>query len=271
MCILCGKPIPAYKQIAHRNSILANGLVFCTECVTNPDKDLDETKDILRILNIPFIIDLWKEAEERSEKMVSQPISEYLKIIVTQRRKYKDFMDSEFQEKNKPVEIFEINEELIGRWGTLDEKEQYIDLETSYQDLIKLKLPMSSVEDRQYVEAVRIGARLREEIAFGKASDIKSLKQAYAESLQDIGLDNATLYNRDGEKGIGEYIQKFEATGPLPEMAPEFRDVDRILDYIRVLFTNSMKRSHGKASEDEIAELQSLRDSIIPRGDVSGY
>lgn len=267
LCVLCGESIPKYRQISHRNEQLKDHFVFCTECVTKAlATDEERPIDVLRMLNIPFVISIWEDAEGRAETSKSPAISEYLKLIATQRRKYKTFQDSEFEYSVK--DTFEVTDELIGRWGTLENEDQYIDRELSYKDLIKLKPPSSSMEDRQYVEAVRIGARLREEIVDGKASDIKALRTAYAESLQDIGLDNATINNRDSEEGIGLHIQKFENTEPIPEIAPEFKDVDRIMDYIRVLFTTSMKRAFGKATEDEIEELQNLRESIIPGGDL---
>lgn len=258
VCILCGESVPNYKTIAHRNDRLAEGFSFCSDCVTG-DTEPDKVIDTLRMLNIPYVHNVWVNAEGNNP---DSPFSEYLKIIAP-KRKYKKFTDSEFDDNSD--ESFEVTDELVGRWGTLEDKNDYIDLELAYQDFKRLKPPTTSSEDRQYIEAVRLGQRLRKEIDDGKASDIKSLREAYTASLKDIGLDSTSLYKSDSEEGIGVKIQKFENTEPLPDMAPEFKDVDRIITYIRVLFANSMKRVHGLATEDEISELQNLKESIIPR------
>lgn len=261
LCVLCGKVTAKSNRISHRNTKLFDGFVFCADCVRGQAEKDETPHDLLRMLNIPYVDSMWSLAEEADAKSA---FSEYLKIMGPRKNQYPTYQDSEFNSKSSKSG-FKVTDEMIGRWGTLSDIEDYIDLEMSYQDLKRLKPPSSSLEDRQYVETVRIGQRLREEITVGKASDIKSLKTAHADSLRDIGLDNTSLYNRDSDEGIGVHIQKFENTEPLPDIAPEFQDVDRIMDYIRILFTNPMKRVHGVADNNEIAEINNLRSSIIPR------
>lgn len=259
LCIICGENTPGYKHIAHRNKRIAEGFVFCSECVIKYANEDETPHDILRMLNIPYVNSIWKDSLAKSSE---SPMSEYLKMIAPQKRRYSTYQDSVFDEGSGD---FQVTDEIIGRWGTLDNKNDYIDLELAYQDLKQLKPPSTPIEDRQYIETVRLGQRYRSDIDEGKATEVKNLRQAYMDSLKDIGLDSNTLNNKDSEIGIGTHIQKFENTEPLPELAPEFQDVDRILQYIRVLFTNSMKRAHGKATENEIAELHNLKKSIIPR------
>ena len=69
----------------------------------------------------------------------------------------------------------------------------------------------------------------------------------------DSSIENMPL-------GVG--IKKWEDTRPLPEVAPEFRDVDGIVKYITTWFYGHLgkmvgiKNFHSKLYEDEISRLR---------------
>lgn len=260
ICLLCGEMVSASETIKHRNEYKSN-YGFCKRCVYDKFEREDDIRDILRMLNIPYIDTLWNDIES-SDRVRS--LSSYLQAIAP-KRNYKNFLDSEFVKvgnKNK----FVVTDEIKERWGSSYTHAEYEILELKFQNLMKIKPPSTLLEENLYRDNVLIEKRLSESLINGTSKDIETLRKLYSQDLKALGLD-VVRDNESDIEALGTRIAKWEQNAPLPEMSEEFKDVDRISRYITKFFQIPFKRAAGIATKEELEVLYQDDDDIIPRAD----
>lgn len=253
-CLLCGEKKNKRLITKDRNEHISDKFGFCKECVANnvDDNVLSSVINMLRMLNIPFVEDVWENAFDKEEE---NAFNKYLQLIATQK-KYKVFADSEY-ESGDPNTVskddFEVTDDLITRWGVKDSKEEYIELEGLFNQLLKIKEPSTSHEERRYVQNVKLGKAMDETLESGDVKAVPQLRKAYIEDLENLGL-NVDSNDDEAEKTLGTRILEWEKHSPIPT-SEEYTDVDGIEAYVRKWFLLPMKRVFGRASEEEISEL----------------
>lgn len=258
ICIICGEEKSGYQLIKHRNEEMNEHFGFCKDCVKNL-VEADETGDpveVMRMLNIPFLQDVWKTAVEKEE---NNPIGKYLQLIAP-KKQYRDFKDSDFKNTEGHITV---TSEVISRWGSGLSDEEYEELENGLLDLRRIKEPATTLEEKRYIDNVRLNNRLKNEIEGGKAQDIRALRTTYAQDLKELGLDIETV-SKEGTETLGMRIREWEKSEPIPEMEDEFKDVDKIGKYINKYFTIPMKRVFNQATEEEIASLYDVDETLDP-------
>lgn len=261
VCVLCNESAK-YKTLVHRNGSLPDNFRFHSKCVKEKAVSDGTPIDALRLMNIPYVHELWELTEDKVENK-EDVITEYMKIVGP-RKRYKDFMDSEFglpEEGDK----FNVTKEIIGRWGAGLADDDYIELESAYQDLTSIKKPTINQEEKRYISNVLMFKKLRDVINHGTAQEVSSLQKAYQSDLKDLGLDQASISGKDKQESLGQRIAKREMEGPLPEISEEWKDVDRIKDYITVAFLYPLLRNFDKADESMIQQVKRMSKSLIPR------
>lgn len=264
-CLICAQPRPAYQMISHRNEEISEHFGFCKDCVRELAKRNNGAMKTMRLLNIPYIHDLWIRSQ--NDEPIN-PFSRYLQLIAP-KKMYKNFLDSEYGRLHDERATIKITEEIVARWGTGSEwtNDRYVEHEMALDDLKRIKQPATTLEEKRYIENVRLGKRLQDEIENGKATDIRALKQTYAQDLRELGLDIETVSKED-TRTLGTRIRDWERSEPLPELSPEFSDVDRIQKYIQKYFLIPMKRVFNQATEEEINSLYHNDPNIDPeKGD----
>lgn len=264
VCVLCGKAAKT-KTCVHNNDSIPDNFQFHIQCVKDKYTADGHPRDVLRLLNIPYIHDLWLKAEETEEGQ--EIMAKYLRIIAPKKRYYPDgFLNSQFNPDDlTPTQKGEITPEMIARWGDLP-YEDYKSLEYSYNTLIKLKAPSTMLEDQKYINNVLLEKRVKEAYVSGTGQDIRNIQDAYTKSLKDIGLDSATLRDANADKSLGQRIQEWEEKAPTPEVSKDMQDIDRIKNYFTKYFLTPLLRNLGKATEQEIAALNVFDSSEIPKG-----
>ena len=258
VCLLCGEEKSTHQCSKHRNINISEHFGFCKDCLKLKvnDEDVNGVIDMLRLMNIPFISSVWENAVEKGGSSI---FSKYLQLIATQK-KYKDFGDSvydyddEIQDSSDPSKTaFVVTDEIIARWGSLDNTNNYIELELSLESLKKIKEPQTYLEQQRYVQNVQLGKALNDALKAG-AKEIPALRKSYADDLKELGLDILSA-SKDDNRSLGMRIAEWERHDPIPEAGDEFEDVDGINSYIRKWFLIPMKRVFGQATEQEVAEL----------------
>lgn len=259
-CIICGVKKKEYEVNSHRNESLAEEFCFCKDCVNTLSKSDEGMVQVMRMMNIPFVNAIWESCKKDSPV---NPLGTYLKTI-PMKKMYKDFVDSEFDKEVKTSNIV-ITDEVISRWGNGSEwdEEKYLDYEMALDDLKRIKMPMTALEEKRYIENVRLGKRLQQEIEGGKAGDIKALKLTYSQDLKELGLDLESASKEDS-RTLGTRIRDWERNEPLPTISIEFEDVDRVKKYIDKYFVIPMKRVFNLASDDEIQSLYDIDPTLDP-------
>lgn len=255
-CVICSKPKSDYQFITHRNENISKDFGFCKDCVKEMYDSGTPIIDVLRLLNIPYIENMWEETLEKEDVT---PVSKYLQLIAP-KKAFRFFIDSEYTEGNnhKDVEKLKVTDDMIERWGKLDNDYEYIEREQDYNNLVRIKEPLTLLEQKRYVENVRLYQRLRSEIEGGKPTDIKALKTTYAQDLKELGLDIEN--EKSKEKSVGQRIEEYERNAPIPDIGKEFDDVDRIGFYINKFLFLPMKKMFNQASDKDLEDLYKTDD-----------
>lgn len=252
VCMLCGEPKTTHQLVKHRNDLLNEKSGFCKNCIKEhvDIENVGSVKEMLRLLNIPFVDSVWGNAVEKEQ---DNAFGKYLQLIAT-KKKFKNFMDSDFSNGEDSVGELEITEEMIARWGAGMAKDDYYVLEVSYKSLCKIKEPATTLEETRYVQNVMLKSTLDEALRSGDHKAITPLKKAYGTDLKELGLDVDALSKED-TRTLGTRIQEWERNAPIPEMSAEFEDVDGIKEYVNKYFVIPMKRVFGRATEEEVSTL----------------
>lgn len=251
-CVICGKEKSDRAMFKHRNINIDEGFGFCKDCmnVQTEHNDIDTVIDSLRMMNIPFVGNVWENATESGGNAT---FSKYLQLIATQKR-YKDFNDSEFEDESDGSQAsIEVTDEIIAKWGIRDSVEEYTELEFLYSSLTKIKEPATLFEEKRYVQNVKLGKAVDDALEGGDVKSVPQLRKAYADDLKDLGLD-VKQSSEDDARTLGIRIAEWERHDPIPEIS-EFSDVDNIQEYISKWFLLPLKRVFGRASEEEINKL----------------
>lgn len=252
ICLLCGEQKTAHQLVKHRNDMLSENVGFCKTCVKNTvaTDDTESVKDMLRILNIPYVNDVWENAiEKESDNMFGR----YLQLIAT-KKKFKNFADSDREKTESVLGDFEITDDMIARWGAGKAKDDYYVMEMAYNALRRIKEPATTLEETRYVQNVMLKTTLDEALRSGDHKAITPLKKTYGADLKELGLDVDAMSKED-TRTLGTRIQEWERNAPIPEISSEFEDVDGIKAYVNKYFVIPMKRVFGQATEDEVSSL----------------
>lgn len=75
------------------------------------------------------------------------PVSKYLQLIAP-KKAFRFLIDSEYTEGNnhKDVEKLKVTDDMIERWEKLDNDYEYIEREQDYNNLVRIKEPLTLLE-----------------------------------------------------------------------------------------------------------------------------
>lgn len=254
-CVICNKNKAPYQFIKHGNENMSDNFGYCKECIKNSVNEMPAI-EVMRLLNKPYLESFWNDALKKDPE---NTIGKYLQLIAP-KKAYRGFIDSEYS-NDYDEERNVITDQAIARWGAGLEEDKYLELEASINDLRRIKEPSTALEEKRYVENVRIYQRLKREIDEGKATDIKALKATYAQDLKELGLDIEA--SKDDDLSLGERVRDWEKNEPIPKLSREFEDVDNISAYITKFFLIPMKRLFNQATDEELGNLYD-NDNLNP-------
>ena len=88
----------------------------------------------------------------------------------------------------------------------------------------------------------------------GDFKAITQLRKSYNDDLKELGFDSVLNAKDDSGESLGQRIQKWETTKPVPDRE-EFEDASGIMKYILKWFIIPMRRNLGMADEKEVESL----------------
>lgn len=179
------------------------------------------------------------------------------------------YSESSYIQKDNTLQSKEIDESVRLFWGAGFNDAWYEELSSRY-DYWTSKFPEDIETDVGTQALLRqiciLETQINKDLVAGKPVEklVNSLNtllgsanlkpaQTKKEEQIDSSIENMPL-------GVG--IKKWEDTRPLPEVAPEFKDVDGIVKYITTWFYGHLgkmvgiKNFHSKLYEDEISRLR---------------
>lgn len=249
-CVLCGleaKPTYFYK---HRNSLLDEHYSLCKNCAAREgNQSIERMHEVLRLLNIPFIPELYKESEGKDNQF-----GYYLTLIGNPKKKYdngKNMSDLVYSDSPTHEEITDVdtyiysNNEKIGHlyslFGSTWKKEELLAMNKELDEMIVQY--GGSRDDMAVIDLYSeiIQAKWLSKKAYNE-NDIKNGK-AMSELRQKLLKDNGLLLQDMKEKqnntSFGVEIDYVEDEPIIP--SKKYFDVDGI-NFMFQKFIKHMER-----------------------------
>jgi hypothetical protein len=249
-CVCCGlesKPTYFYK---HRNTLLDEKFSLCKNCASRiANQSIEDMHIVLRLLNIPFIPEVYKESEGKDNIF-----GNYLLLIGNPKKKYdngKSMSELVYSDSPTHVEVTDVdayvfaNNEKIGElyslFGSTWRKEELLAMNRELDEMIIQY--GGSREDMAVVDLYSeiIQAKWLSKKAYNE-NDIKNGK-AMSELRQKLLKDNGLLLQDMKEKqnntSFGVEIDYVEDEPIIPNK--KYFDVDGI-NYMFQKFVKHMER-----------------------------
>lgn len=258
-CSACGKSkkINQYYYSSSPIHKYYEKLPVCKDCVFSmvDEKDRRSVISILRMLDKPFYEHLWDSSVEEANKQNRSVFRTYIKNVVMRQHRNANWEDSELYseyEKQEYVHVTDVDSEVLSRWRGWDE-EKIESLEHYYQDMIAAYEHKTPIQKNIYKNIAVAQMQADEAIANGKTADYQKLMKVISDLMNDAKIKplQETGMDDSGLNTWGEWIKKIEETEPIPEPSEEFKDVDRIQNYVDKWFVKHMKKVLGLDSSIE--------------------
>ncbi|PAD85038.1 hypothetical protein CHH57_01630 [Niallia circulans] len=246
-------------------------LHVCKVCLLKNINDKKSLINTLRMIDKPFIDQLFLSSLEESNKTNKAVWSLYMKNVSMGQYKSFNWNDSEFEGHKKVTAqevidneniLSEIEEEivtldkdelrfLVNFWGKGFEVESYIWLQQEYEDFLNRYECDSKGMELLIKEICLQQLDIKNRRANGEKVD-QQLK-----TLQDLlGSSNLKPVQETGANAVeqetfGTLIKKYENEKPIPEPDEKWKDVDKVSKYIRVFFLGHLTRMLGLKNEYE--------------------
>lgn len=198
----CGRELVVNNNFYQSKSpFFPEGYVnICKKCITNmvDYNDLNSVYGVMQILDIPFYYNRWQET---CEKKPNNPLGNYIRMANSGINEFSGarYKDSVFNASNDVnldkysfddiekdlLNDFRPTKEMLLRWGTRYEAEQYIKLENFYNDM-KEKNNIETPQDEDYLRKLAvISMKMDEELEMGNYSQAKSLGDLFSKYMAD--------------------------------------------------------------------------------------
>lgn len=259
-CTCCGKEKNQTEYYAsssyfHRHN---SKLHVCKECVWNyvgEDNSLKKIKEVLRMLDKPFIIDLWESSVQEAEKAGKSYFKIFMKNLGLRQNRDLTWDDSDFEGHTKTAtpsvsheiesEEYDIDGEIIRYWGNGYENWEYAFLENE-----KIKL-MSSFECPDYgMEMIMKDIcfinldieKIRQERRPNSSKEITALIKTRSDLMNDANMKpiQSTGAEANDQITFGTLIKKWENERPLPKPLD-----DEMKEYIDTYMVGHLAKMEG--------------------------
>lgn len=252
MCVICGKTKKPSQCLKHKNELLNSDLTICKECANQTDFNVErEVIEMCQLTNLPFVKKLVVEVISENDKPT---FGMYMRKLAPYKR-FEVFDDSQFsEEENSDPSEFEVTEDIKQKWGDNYSLEKYAYFESALKGLMAIKAATTSLEVERYIQNVKLKDVLNEALQDGDFKAITQLRKAYNDDLKELGFDSVLNAKDDSGESLGQRIQKWETTKPVPDR-DEFTDTSRIMKYVQKWFITPLRRNFGMAEEKEVASL----------------
>lgn len=215
-CVMCGKTQKPTMHYQSYNPIHATGyLPYCKQCLrdmcydTNGNININNVKDMLKLIDRPFIYSVFKNACEDKNDTVGT----YMKNIALNNKR-SGWENSIFEpscennDKNNFTHDFKITPEMIVRWGNHNQ-EDYQNLEQFYWDM-KARNKIETPQEEVYLKKLAtISVKMDNELAAGHYDEVKKLGDLFSKYMADSQFRAIDKTEADKTGGIRTFGQAY--------------------------------------------------------------
>lgn len=232
----CGRELVVNNNFYKSKSpFFPNGYVnICKKCISEMAdyNDMNTIYTIMQTLDIPFFYNRWKET---CEKNPQNPLGNYIRMANSGINEFGGarYKDSIFENNSSEIidnytfddiekdllSDFKPTKEMLLRWGSKYEAEQYIKLENFYNDM-KEKNNIETPQDEEYLRKLAvISIKMDEELEKGNYSQAKSLGDLFSKYMADSkfrAMDKTDADKTGGLRSFSSIYAEVESDGFIP-------------------------------------------------------
>jgi len=236
-CAACGEVQKISSYYVSYNIVHQTGRIpYCKDCLKKMISDesgnvtLDKLQSTLQLIDRPFIFDLWKIALD--DKM--DTFGCYMKnLCLMQNRKltwknsvFKPQLNNELNysstDKNmNPTNSphFDVTNEMVLKWGTKYEPEEYYELENFYNDMMRTNT-IETTQDMIYLKKLAIiSLKMDNELEEGNYDEAKKLGDLFSKYMADSkfrAMDKTDADRTGGIRNFSTIYAEVESDGFIP-------------------------------------------------------
>lgn len=194
---------------------------ICKKCLNKmiDDNDINTVYTVLQALDVPFLKNYWEIAKEKNP---NNPFGKYITMANSGINEFKGmrWKDSSFKEstiiindnemsiddlERDLLKDFKPSKDMLIRWGTKYNPEQYIKLETFYKDM-KDKNNIETPQEEDYLKKLAvISMKMDEELEAGNYTQAKSLGDLFSKYMADSKFRAMDKTEADKTGGIRNF------------------------------------------------------------------
>lgn len=259
-CHQCGKFLPRDKFYVSTKT--KSGVTqMCKKCLYILGTGYDDKKKVtfetpetlkkaLREMNLPFLRDLYRQSvsaveDTSNSKTIGTVFQQYISMIQSLPQ-YKGLSWDDSDDYDELSEAIDsVDEDVIKRFGPGLPPKDYKFLDSEYKDWTTRYEAPNKVEEELFKRICFKQLEIHNATLAGR--DTKDLDRSLVELLGTMNLkpnqNNANVLSEG--RTFGQLIEKWENEKPIPEISEEFRDVDKVGQYIDVFFKGHLSKMMG--------------------------
>ena len=178
-------------------------------------------------------------------------VGEYMRLLATKDRRDKTSLNNSVHDNREMNEIALddgiITEEIVDFWGEGFSAKEYMRLERKYKKYTK-HYPSESLQEQEIIKNLCELEIMRENCRRnGKTSEYDKVTTQIRKSMDDLNVLPSKMqkYGEDKNMTIGKLIEMIEKEEPIPDVHPEFEDVDKFKWMLDRYFINPFKKVFG--------------------------
>lgn len=256
ICNCCSKELRVsefYKSNSKLN-LVTGKLPICKSCLQDRYNELltiyegnsnDAWRHICFNLDIFYDENLYIECSSKDNF-----IGEYFRLLSTKDRKDKTSLNNTLKNgdvNDIALEDGVINSELIDFWGEGYSASEYNRLERKYKKYTK-HYPSEKLQEQEIIRNLCELEMMRENCRIsGDKTGYDKVNTQIRKSMDDLNVLPSKMqkYGEDKNLTIGKLIETIEKEEPIPDVHPEFDDIDKIKWMLDRYFINPFKKVFG--------------------------
>lgn len=237
-CTKCERELGLTNFYNSNSPAFPNGKAnLCKKCITDmiDVRDIQTIYDVLQLLDLPFLYQYWLSAKDKNP---DNPWGAYIRMCNSginefKGKRYKDsIFDNEGNTQRANANKFSFDDlerdllnefkptrDMLIRWGTKYEPEQYIKLENFYNDM-KAKNNIETPQEEDYLKKLAvISMKMDEELENNNYSQAKSLGDLFSKYMADSkfrAMDKTEADKTGGIRSFSTIYAEVESDGFIP-------------------------------------------------------
>jgi hypothetical protein len=153
----------------------------------------------------------------------------------------------------------EISEDDCEFWGSVYKKQEIVELNETYGNYVAMYPHDTPVQLAIYKEIAYVTLKLKQATAGENVNvtQYEKLHKIWATLHNNVNINpvQSTGANATEQTTFGTLIRQWEYTDPIPKVAPEYRDIDKLKLLMRVYFYGHLGKMMGK-NIDNLTEYE---------------